>query len=72
MLGASVEFVDPTGNAHKALVTAVWGNPDDNPSLNLVYVSADETKTDQYGRQIERKTSIVHESRQGAHGNFWR
>lgn len=76
LIGTQVEFVDPTGNSHDALVTAVWGitvNPNTTkPSVNLVYVSNDETKTDQYGRQIERNTSVVHESNQYAHGMFWR
>jgi hypothetical protein len=43
------------------------------PSLNLVYVSDDPNKTDQYGRQIERgATSVVHQRNQAAHGRFWR
>lgn len=41
------------------------------PSLNLVFVSDDMAKDDSYGRQIERETSVVHQSRQPAHGNFW-
>jgi hypothetical protein len=28
--------------------------------------------TNSYGRQIERQTSIVHQSNQPAHGNYWR
>lgn len=42
------------------------------PSLNLVFVSDDTSKDDSYGRQIERETSIVHQSRQPAHGNYWK
>jgi hypothetical protein len=71
-LGGSVEFSDPVGTKHDAIVTAVWGNPESNPSVNLVYVSDDESETDQYGRQIKRNTSVVHESNQSAHGMFWR
>jgi hypothetical protein len=42
------------------------------PSLNLTYVSDDESKVDQYGRQIERgSTSVVHQSNQAAHGRYW-
>jgi hypothetical protein len=41
------------------------------PSINLVYVTGDEAKTDPYGRQIERATSVVHKSGQSAHGRYW-
>lgn len=74
--GDCVVYVDPVGNEFKALVTAVWGhyNPDDEtkPGLNLVYVSDNPSEEDQYGRQIKRVTSIVHQSKQAAHGNFWK
>jgi hypothetical protein len=74
--GDCVVFVDPVAQEHLALVTAVWGhyNPDDpeKPGLNLVYVSENPAEEDSYGRQIKRVTSIVHQSRQAAHGNFWK
>lgn len=41
------------------------------PGCNLVYLSGDRTKTDPYGRQIERATSVVHKSKQAAPGNYW-
>jgi hypothetical protein len=41
-------------------------------SINVVIVSADDSKEDPYGRQLERHTSIVHESRQTAHGMYWK
>jgi hypothetical protein len=42
------------------------------PSINAVYVTDDESKTDPYGRQIERKmTSVPHRSTQTAHGYYW-
>jgi hypothetical protein len=41
-------------------------------SLNVVFASGDENKVDGYGRQLERATSIPHESSQAAPGNFWR
>ena len=41
------------------------------PSLNVVYVDTDESKTDPYGRQITRSTSVVHHSNQAAHGMYW-
>lgn len=34
------------------------------PCVNLLFVSGDVEKTDPYGRQIERKTSISHGSQQ--------
>lgn len=41
------------------------------PGCNLVYVAKDTAKGDPYGRQLERATSVVHKSKQPAHGNFW-
>lgn len=38
------------------------------PSVNVVFVVSDEAKTDSYGRQIDRATSVPHESLQSAHG----
>ena len=70
-IGDKVIFTDAVGNFHYALVTAVWGQGE-TPSLNVVYVSDDESQTDQYGRQITRATSVVHESNQHAHGMKWR
>jgi len=80
-VGSPVVYVDPRGVAHDALVTVWWtGNrpiPEyvsatGEPGCNLVFVSDDETRTDQYGRQIDRNTSVVHQSKQPAHGCFWR
>lgn len=39
--------------------------------MNLVFVTGDDSKTDPYGLQIERESSVVHRNDQGAHGNFW-
>jgi hypothetical protein len=69
-VGSRVIYTDPVGREHDALVTADWGNTPTG-SINLVYVSDDEASTDQYGRQIERKTSVVHKESQAAPGNFW-
>lgn len=41
------------------------------PSINVVYVTADESKTDPYGTQIERATSVGHRQGQTAHGYYW-
>lgn len=66
--GEPVVFVDPVGQAHPALVTAVWGAQ----CVNVVFVSRDANKTDTFGRQIERNTSCLHQQLQPAHGNYWR
>lgn len=75
-IGDAINFSDEYGKSHKAVVTTVYnsghvGDDTPLPSVNLVYVSDDETKSDQYGRQIERKTSVVHKTNQYAHGMFW-
>lgn len=68
-----VTFVDDRGNEHNALVTAVFGSgPDGNPSINMVIVSSDPSKEDPFGRQMERKTSVVHQENQAAHGMYWK
>ena len=74
VIGQSVVFVDAHGQGHPALLTAVHGSagPEWQPSVNLVFVTDDTSKTDPYGRQIERHTSVVHRAMQGAHGMFWR
>jgi hypothetical protein len=75
-----IVYVDPLGKPHSALVTVWWTGTQDvptyrsesgEPGCNLVYVSGDETKRDPYGRQLERSTSVVHKSKQPAHGNYW-
>lgn len=68
-LGQSVVYCDPSAVDHDALITAVWSET----CVNLVFVSGDESKTDTYGRQIERQTSCSHADSGGqAHGNYWR
>ncbi len=71
-IGSHVKFVDERMGEHEALVTNIFpGGDNGEPSLNVVYVSTEEDQHDQYGRQIVRKTSIVHKSKQYAHGLFW-
>lgn len=76
-VGSHVVYTDQFSVRHDAVVTAVWGEisaykPNTPmPGCNLVFVSGDETKTDPYGRQIERETSVVHVSNQPAKGRFW-
>lgn len=73
-IGDAVIFTDAVSKEHKALVTAVWGSEHSQwePAINIVFVSDDEARTDQYGRQLERHTSVVHKTAQPAHGMFWR
>jgi hypothetical protein len=46
-------------------------DPDQAPSLNVVFVSMDEARHDSYGRQVERETSLAHVSAQPAPGMYW-
>jgi hypothetical protein len=73
-IGEAVIFADEYGEFHAAIVTQVWdgGGEVENPSVNLVFVTPNENSMDQYGRQLERKTSVVHASKQYAHGMFYR
>lgn len=71
-IGSPVTYVDSTGHARPALVTNCFGPLESNPSINVVVVNDDENQTDTYGRKIERFTSVVHESNQYAHGNYWK
>lgn len=70
--GQVVIYVDSVGKEHDALLTAVWGDPEGTPSVNLVYVTEDVDRCDTYGRQILRDTSVVHVSNQVAHGRYWK
>jgi hypothetical protein len=70
-VGGGVIFVDAHGRQHEALVTAIWGRLEDVPCINVVFVSSDEARQDNFGRQIERETSLVHRSRQAAHGMYY-
>lgn len=67
-VGDVVIYYDPVGKPHNALVTAVWSKT----CLNVVIISSDETKTDPYGRQIERYTSLGWLGQFGqVYGNNW-
>ena len=72
-IGQAVVFTDAHGVGHPALTTAVHGTASQGyqPAVNLVFVTGDASKTDPYGRQIERHSSVVHRVSQGAHGMFW-
>lgn len=71
-VGGPVVFVDPVGKQFPALVTAIWGKPEDLPLVNAVYCSGDENRQDSYGRQIERSTSVSYKDKVGGvHGFYW-
>lgn len=68
-IGEHVIYCDPKGIDHDALVTADWGR-----CVNVVYVLKDETRQDQYGRQIDRNATSVadYDSEVTVHGRYWR
>lgn len=59
-VGEAVKYLDELRNWRDALITAPWSAT----CVNLVVVSADESKQDSYGRQVERETSQMHQSAQ--------
>lgn len=67
-VGDVVVWHEADGKACNAIVTAVWSQV----CINLVITSPDESKTDQYGRQIERRTSCSYKSQMHVHGWYWR
>jgi uncharacterized membrane protein len=67
-VGDVVVYHNPVAKRFNAIVTAVWSKT----CINVVIVSGDETKTDSYGRQIERVTSLMHKTVTTVHGNYWR
>ena len=71
-IGCHVIYTDEHFVDHSALVTAIWGEPDARPCINLLCVCTDQDRQDQYGRQIERTTSVVHANDNSAGGLCWR
>jgi len=82
-VGDVVVFHDQHGQAHNALVTCYFGcwiQEEDGSShlseeigcANLVFCQQDEKYTDEYGRQLDRVTSIAHRAPHLAHGGYWR
>lgn len=65
--GTHIIFVDEHGIGRDALVTAWHGEL----CVNLVFVTGDEKRGDDYGRQISRHSSVVHNDNQPAHGMYW-
>lgn len=72
-IGQLITFVDEHRRELPALVTYVWpGMSGVADGCNVVIVSQDESRTDSCGRQIERKTSVPHQSSNPAPGYFWK
>ncbi len=80
-VGDAVVFHDDHGVARNALITCYHGPPKDEAGeyigevscVNLVFVSGEEPRQDQYGRQMEHRSSIPHKGYQGVtFGNYWR
>lgn len=69
-IGMPVIYVDQFSMPREALVTANFGGGNKG-AVNVVCCSSDESKSDSYGRQIERYTSIPHKESQAAPGNYW-
>jgi hypothetical protein len=70
-IGGVVTFTDTRGRDVPALVTAIHGPVNTNPSINVVHVSLDEFQTDSYGIKTVRASSVVHVDNQSAHGNYY-
>lgn len=70
-VGDVVTYVDEHSQPHDALVTIYFGGDSPNGAMNLVFVSSDPDKSDPYGRQIERRSSISRQSEYTAPGNYW-
>lgn len=68
IVGDVVVFHDPLGRPFNSIVIAVW-----SPTcINVVTIEEKGTRTDSYGRQIRRPTSIQHISLSPVHGYNWR
>jgi len=70
-VGDVLVVTDELGVEHDALVTIYFGYDRADGALNCVFVSNDVDKTDPYGRQLERLSSVSRQSDNTAHGRFW-
>ena len=79
-VGQHVKFIDEYRKPHDALILIWWKGPgwpepytgeNGEPGCNLVLVDPDPQKEDSYGRQIDRKTSLVHLSNNPGKGFCW-
>jgi hypothetical protein len=63
--GDVVKVVTEDYEERMALVTVVHGEFREDqlpPCINVVYVSSDPSKRDPYGQQLERMSSLMHQS----------
>lgn len=73
--GDVVIYHDEVGTAFNALITTgAFEHSNIYPKgwINVLYVSKDVTKKDNYGRQTERSSSVSHVSQTTAWGRYWR
>jgi hypothetical protein len=72
-IGKPVSFADPWGKLHEAFITYCFsvGEDDEPMCINVVFVSQDAAKTDQYGRQVERYTSVMRRGEFSTHGMWF-
>lgn len=66
-VGDVVTYKDEVGTDHQALVLHVHSQN----TINLLYLSSDEAKSDSYGRQIERASSVQRKSEWTANGRYF-
>lgn len=73
-VGQAVRFIDSNYREHDALVLVIhaakdgvsypeefeWPDGEVGPTINVVHAASEDSKTDPYGRQIERPTSVMH------------
>lgn len=74
--GDHIKVVDEHGVLHDGLVTNSWGDQvveagKAGPTINVLFVTADASKRDQYGDQIERLSSTSHKLNSHAPGRYW-
>lgn len=71
-VGDVIVYTDEFGVEHDALVIAYFGGERPDGALNCVYTSSEASKSDPYGRQIERACSVSrrHDGLT-AHARFW-
>lgn len=74
-VGDIVIYHDEVGTPFNALVTSGGYEYSEDKTtcwINVLFVSDDATKKDNYGRQIERASSVSHVSKTTAWGRYWR
>lgn len=71
-VGDVVIYTDEVGVEHNALVTIYFGGERPDGALNCTFLSSDAAKSDPYGRQIERASSVSRQSEHTAHGRHWK